>query len=95
MWRQALPGAWVSKPARTFLEPDMVVDLLDVAEEWTLPRAGFAVSSSYSAASSRICASRSDHVHAARREAGRLELAPERVDVVCVKLGGRVVREVT
>src|SRR3954451_10995002 len=24
----------VPKPARTFLEPDMVVDLLDVAEEW-------------------------------------------------------------
>src|SRR4051812_49327312 len=34
-----------------------------------------------------------DHVHAPRREAGRLELAPERVDAVRIELGGRVVRQ--
>jgi hypothetical protein len=83
MRRQALPGAWVSKPARTFLEPDMVVDLLDVAEEWALPRAGFAVSSSYSTASSRIGASRSRIMFTLRGERPAASSSPRNVSTRC------------
>jgi hypothetical protein len=46
----------VPKPTRSFLEPDMVVDLLDVAEDWSAayPR----TSATDAARSSRRCASR-------------------------------------
>jgi site-specific recombinase XerC len=50
------PRMKVPKPARSFLEPDMVIDLLDVAEEWE--QSSQHISATDAAPSSPRCARR-------------------------------------